>query len=350
MKPSCKAIILAVLSSIFIAFPAQAHHSFAATFTDEVITIEGYIERVRFSNPHVLVYLNVVEEDGTERSWHAEGGSPTSLRAQGWDRDTLSVGDYVRITGNSTRNGSPMISMNQEGAVQFVNPNNGRVTGSPGRENIVTNMVLDMPLQLPDGRPNVSSVWTGEATGRVGPPIQNIPPMAYNEAGAALQAVFDPVNDPQVWCEPPGLVRQAGFTPHPVRIQQYDDRVEISYEEYGGERTVYFDQRDMVGGEKTHLGQSWARYEDQKLVIESNNLLANLSTTAGNLVSDQTSTVETYYRQDTAEGRAVLMMDIVVTDPVYLLEPWTFTWGKYAEADPESYEFIEVDCTPPLEE
>jgi hypothetical protein len=254
----------------------------------------------------------------------------------------LVEGDYVRITGNSTRNGTPMVSMED---IEFVNPSTGAVVGIPGGPDIEDVLVLNKPLQLPNGLPNFSGEWTGEATGRGGRPIDHVPPMDYNEAGAALHAVFDAVNDPQVWCEPPGLVRQAGFSPHPVRIEQYDDHVVISYEEYGGVRTVYFDKRDMVGGEKTHLGQSWARYEGQTLIIESNNLLPNLSATTGNALTDQTSTVETYYRTDTDEGRAVLSLDMVATDPGYLLTPWTVSWSKYGEND---YEFIEVECEAPL--
>ncbi len=343
MKKLIGIALVAVLAATVL--PVQAHHSFAATFTDEIIVVEGYVERLKFSNPHVIVYFNSTDANGGEQQWLAEGGSATSMRNQGWDRDTLSEGDYIRITGESTRNGSTMVSMVNNGSVQFINPTTGAVVGMPGHAVEAEEGAFNMPLQLASRLPNFSGAWTGEATGRVGRPIDNVPPMDYNEAGAALHAVFDAVNDPQVWCEPPGLVRQAGFSPHPVRIEQLDDHVVISYEEYAGMRTVYFDKRDMVGGDKTHLGQSWARYEGQTLVIESNNLLPNLSATTGNALTDQTSTVETYYRKDTTDGRAVLAMDMVATDPGYLLTPWTVRWEKYAEND---YEFIEVECEAPL--
>jgi len=324
----------------------NAHHSFAATFTEDIIVVEGVVERVKFTNPHVIVYFEVTDAAGDKTTWLAEGGSATSLRNEGWDKNTLSKGDIIRITGASTRNGSPMVSMQDSGSVEILDPVSGAVLVKPGGD-VVVEAIVRMPLQLANGWPNMTGAWTGEATGRVGRPIDNVPPFAYNAAGAAIQAKFDPANDPQVWCEPPGLVRQAGFTPHPVRIQQFSDRILISYEEYGGVREIYLDDRDYNNGsdEKTHLGQSMARYEGQKLIIESKNLLPNLSATNGNLLSDQTTTVETYYREDAADGRAVLKMDLVATDPVYLTEPWRFSWGKYAEKD---YEFIEVECEVPL--
>lgn len=323
---------------------ASAHHSFAATFTEDIIVVEGIVERVKFTNPHVIVYFTVSDASGKETTWLAEGGSATSLRNEGWGKDTLTSGDFIRITGESTRNGSPMVSMQESGSVEILDPNSGAVLAKPGGE-VLEEAIIARPLQLANGWPNMTGAWTGEATGRVGPPIANVPPFAYNEVGAAIQADFDPANDPQVHCEPPGLVRQAGFTPHPVRIQQFSDRVLIAYEEYGGVREIYFDDRGHDSNERTHLGQSIARYEGQKLIIESKNLLPNLSATNGNLLSDQTTTVETYYREDTAGGRAVLKMDLVAIDPKYLTAPWKFTWGKYAEND---YVFFEVECEVPL--
>jgi hypothetical protein len=325
--------------------PAHAHHSFAATFTQDIIVVEGYVERVKFSNPHVIVYFDVTDENGEVTQWLGEGGSATSYRNQGWNPDTLEQGDYIRITGASTRNGSPMVSMVEDGSVELVDPATGLVVGTPGGDAEEDAGVLDMPLRLANGLPNLSGAWTGEATGRVGRPILHVPPLPFNETGAALQEKFDPANDPQVHCEPPGLVRQAGFTPHPVRIEQYDDHLVISYEEYAGRRTIYFDDRDLGGTEKTHLGQSIARYEGQKLIIESTNLLPNLVATNGNLLTDQTTTVETYYRKDKPDGRAILALDMVATDPGHLTAPWTISWEKFAERD---YEFIEVECEIPL--
>lgn len=168
---------------------------------------------------------------------------------------------------------------------------------------------------------------------------------AYTEEAAKLQAAYDPINDPQVQCEPPGLVRQAAHTPHPVKIEQYDDRVVITYEEYGGVRTVYFDNREMTGSEKTHLGQSTARYEDGKLIIESENMKANLSGSGGYALSDEASTVEAYYRTPDQDGRSTFRMDMVINDPKYLIEPWTMSYIRRYAPD---YEFLEVECEKPL--
>lgn len=344
-----KAKMALLFLAAFWLSSADAHHSFSATFTDEIITVEGVVERMSFSNPHVIVFFNVTEDNGEQQEWMSEGSAATLLRNRGWSRDSLVKGDYIRVTGNSTRNGSPMVSMEE---IHLVNPQTGAIVGTPGEQStevaevaVVSNSI---PMTRADGLPNLTGAWTNAIRNRGGAGAgerRGPPALPFNEVGAALQAEFDPINDPQVQCEPPGLVRQAGFTPHPYRVEQFDDHVVLSYEEYGSVRTIYFDDRDLVGGEHTNLGQSIARYEGQKLIIETTHLLANLSSTAGNMLSDQTTTVETYYRSEDVDGRSFLNMEMVITDPLYLAEPHTMSSTKPYTA---GYEFIAVDCYKPL--
>jgi len=336
-----------------LTFDSHAHHSFYATFTDQEITIEGVVERMSFTNPHVMIFFSVMDQNREIEQWQSEGEAATVMRQRGWDKETLKAGDLIRITGNSSRNGSPMVST---GTINFIDPDSGAIVGTPGGDaNQELDVVLLSPLVRADGLPNLSGAWTMREGQRVGPPpeIRGMGPtgmggrrtIPLNEIGAALQAKFDPANDPQVQCEPPGLVRQAATTPHPLKIEQYPDHVVIAYEEYAGVRKIYFDERDLIGGEHSHLGQSIARYDEQKLVIESTHLKANLTTPGGYALSDQTTTVETYYRKQDADGRSVLAMEMVITDPGHLSRPHIANWEKFYHGD---YEFIEVDCQKPL--
>ncbi len=331
-----------IMGFVMSALIAQAHHSFSATFFDDVITVEGVVDRLSFTNPHVIIYFNVTDENGQQQEWMSEGGAATLKRREGWDRDALVKGDYIQITGNSTRNGSPMVSM---GTVNFIDPDTGSVLGSPGTGERAPYVHGTTPMQLADGRPNLTGVWAStrrRAAGGGGVPARA--PVPFNEVGAALQAQYDPLNDPQVQCEPPGLIRQVG-TPHPVQVEQFDDHVVISYEEYGGVRTIYFDDRDLVGGEHSNFGQSTARYEDQKLIVETTHLLGNLTSGGGNALTDQSTTVEAYSRLPDADGSSGLNLEIVITDPGHLTEPWVRGWQKFFTPN---HEFIEVDCHKPL--
>lgn len=323
---------------------ASAHHSFAASFTDEEIMREGVVERYVFKNPHVLLYIGVTDDSGESETWMVEGSAATSLRNAGWSADTLSAGEYVRINGRAGRNNRPMISL---GAIEILDPDTkvvlrdlplrGFENGAPPTE------ILSRPLTLADGRPNLSGAW---GRGRGGPSFRNHRAPPFNAAGAALQAAWDPANDPQVACENPTLIRQAGFTPHPARIEQYDDRVVISYEEYGGVREIYLDGRGAAqpGDEHVKLGRSTARYEGDRLIIESTHITAGPTGTQGNQLTDQVTTVETYRRLDDPTQGPMVEMEMIINDPGRLTEPWEMVWKKLYQ---ENYEFIEVECHAP---
>ncbi len=333
---------LALLGLAIISTQAFGHHSFSATFTDQrTSTIEGVVTNFSFRNPHILIYVDVTNEDGSVTGWITEGSAATSMRRQGWSADTVQAGEFVRITGDATHDGSPMTSL---GSIHLINPETGAVVAEIGGDgNRYQPEIADsLPLTLEDGRPNLSSAWSSQGIRSARPGQFSSVPL--NEAGLALQAEFDISTDPQVFCDPVGLVRQV-ITPHPIRITQLDDRVIIEYEEFGGRREVFFDDRAQLRI-NTHLGDSIARYEGNALVIESSNLLANQATNSGNRLTNDATVVETYTRADDA-GNTRLNLNIRVSDPHHLSEDIVH---DHPFADQGNYEFIENDCHSPLRE
>ena len=105
------------------------------------------------------------------------------------------------------------------------------------------------------------------------------------------------------------------------------------------------DGRGPDSNEHTLFGHHVARYEGDALVIESSQLLGNLTGPIGNALSDQTTTVESYRRIDDAAGRPAIEMRMVITDPGNLTQPWEIGSVKYYTAEP--YNFIEVECRLP---
>jgi hypothetical protein len=328
-----------------------AHHSFQATFdSNSTIEVEGVVTKFSFKNPHINIYFDVTADDGTVTNWMSEGSAATLMRRSGWSKETIQSGQLIRVTGNSTHDGSPMVSI---ASVDVLNADDGSVVATLSRNNggggrggnePAAEKAAAIPLTLADGRPNLSGAWTNHGMRGARPPRPN---PSFSDVGAALQASYEIANDPQVFCDPPGLVRQAGTTPHPVRITQYDDRVLIEYEEYGGKREIFFEAGVNAKGIKTHLGDSVARYEGDALIIETNNLLSNPISPDGNRLSDQTTTVQTYRRADSDEYGPVLSMQLVVSDPAYLEEDVVISGKKMSAGE---YEFIENDCQQPLRE
>jgi Family of unknown function (DUF6152) len=90
------------------AIPVTAHHSFAAEFdAAQPITIKGKVTKISWTNPHVWIYLNVPDEKNSKvENWGFEMGAPQQVRARGWSRETLKVGDELIVEGSKARDGS----------------------------------------------------------------------------------------------------------------------------------------------------------------------------------------------------------------------------------------------------
>ena len=145
--------------------------------------------------------------------------------------------------------------------------------------------------------------------------------------GLALQNANTPANDSAIVCESYGLVRQA-INPLPLAIRRDGEHLIIDYEEWNLDRIIYMDGRDHpVDLTPTQLGHSVGRYDGDALVIASTGIQADIyySFQSGGGYSEQVSVVERYTVQ---ENPRRLELEITVTDPVTLTEPYVLgkTW------------------------
>jgi len=98
---------IAALLSLVVVGPIWAHHSFAAEYdSKKPIDFKGTVTKVEWMNPHIYYYVDVKAKDGTVINYAVEGGTPNSLRRQGWGKDSLRVGDNVTVSGFMAKNGS----------------------------------------------------------------------------------------------------------------------------------------------------------------------------------------------------------------------------------------------------
>ena len=98
-------VVLLAAAAALVGAQAYAHHSFAATYhEDQTVQVEGTLIQFLFRNPHSFVHLNVKEKDGTDVRYSIEWGGAGQLQGQGVTRETLKIGDFVKISGNPGRN------------------------------------------------------------------------------------------------------------------------------------------------------------------------------------------------------------------------------------------------------
>jgi hypothetical protein len=88
---------------------ALAHHAFAAEFDrNKPVEVSGAITKVEWTNPHARIYVDVVNDKGETENWNFEMGTPNILMRNGWRRDSLKLGDKVKVTGWRARH-APLV-------------------------------------------------------------------------------------------------------------------------------------------------------------------------------------------------------------------------------------------------
>jgi hypothetical protein len=132
-----RAALLSILAlAIFAsAWPALAHHSFAAEFdADKPVQVTGAVTKIEWTNPHARFYVDVKDDQGSIVNWNIELGPPLILQRLGWHHDSLKIGDQVTVEGYSARDGSKMA-------------NAKKVTLADGRSVFAGSSVKEKPTQ-----------------------------------------------------------------------------------------------------------------------------------------------------------------------------------------------------------
>ena len=103
-----------LLAVVLLGAPGDsfAHHSYAAEFDrDSPMTIEGEVVEVWFRSPHVRYYIKVTDDEGNEVIWDTRGLTPVKLVRQGWMKDTIKVGDRIRVHGHVGHTNKTILSI-----------------------------------------------------------------------------------------------------------------------------------------------------------------------------------------------------------------------------------------------
>jgi len=99
--------IFLIVAALTAASVMSAHHSFAAEYdSNKPITVTGTVTKVEWTNPHARIYLDVKDDKGVVTNWNFEMGGPLQLKRLGWQRDSVKVGDELKIDGYIAKDGS----------------------------------------------------------------------------------------------------------------------------------------------------------------------------------------------------------------------------------------------------
>ncbi len=116
--------LFVVMALSAIAVPLLAHHGRGATYdVDKEVTSTGVVTEVAWHNPHVVLYADVKDANGTIVNWGFEGSSTSTMSRARWTRTTLKPGQEISITFNPSRAGAPF------GVIKKVRLADGRELG-----------------------------------------------------------------------------------------------------------------------------------------------------------------------------------------------------------------------------
>ena len=92
---------------LFWASLSQAHHAVQGRYDyDARMTLTGRITRVDWINPHVRIYLDVTETDGSVTTWELLSAPAQYMRRRGISKSRLidNGGEPVEVLGIRARN------------------------------------------------------------------------------------------------------------------------------------------------------------------------------------------------------------------------------------------------------
>ena len=89
-------VIVAITAGVFaFSVPLFAHHGTASFDTTKTLAVTGVVTGYVWSNPHVLVKMDVKDDSGSVSPWVVEAWNPVTQTAKGWTKNTFKPGDEV---------------------------------------------------------------------------------------------------------------------------------------------------------------------------------------------------------------------------------------------------------------
>jgi hypothetical protein len=103
-------ILAVAVAIVAAATPLLAHHSWPVDTSKEV-TVKGTVMGYTWSNPHVMIGLNVQTASGKMEKWDVGGPSTARMSGNGWNSSTLKPGDVITAMGYRFSDGQNILRL-----------------------------------------------------------------------------------------------------------------------------------------------------------------------------------------------------------------------------------------------
>lgn len=236
---------------------AAAHHSQAEFVLDpsRMETIQGTVTQFDFKNPHVYLYVETQEPDGSTALWELEATSTPNLLRRGWSRDTVKPGDAVTIDIHPGRNLAAHIA--RVGTLHLADGSSLSATSGG-------------PAAPANAR---ATTLAGRWYGRGPLPQVQLDRVDWplTAKGQAALERYDGTQNPQTECIPmtaPGIMLYSSVSDWILA----PDRLTIEGEWLSFARVIYLDGRAHPSANERYLqGHSVGHWEGQTLAVDTTN-------------------------------------------------------------------------------
>jgi hypothetical protein len=318
-----RAVDFVLLSTVVVAAPAAAHHSAARFDMTQTLMVDGVVTRYEWANPHVYIFVTEANAAGEAIEWEIEGQPPAMMRRVGWSRETLAVGDAVRLTGARSRNPSSrsllLTRMQRAERVLYDGPSLRAAMSGDGRSPDAVALPMAKGLE---------GVWLTLANFDV--TVGFARPAArfqLTEAGAAQLAAFDEATmSPAIDCI--ALPAPAAtIVPDVKRISVEEDSIRLAGEFDSGERVIHVANAgakpETSAPQPSVQGHSIGHWEGKTLVIETSAFAPH---TYGHGLGLKSSPAKRLVERLTLDDDGTgLAYEFEITDPQVLAAPVTGT-------------------------
>jgi hypothetical protein len=106
-----RALAIGLVMVLAAAAVPMAHHGLAQFDQTKRVTLVGTVTDFHFVSPHVVVEVDVKDDEGHTQHWNAEMTAAPNLT--GWTATSLEPGNTVTVTGCRAKNGSFYIWVTQ---------------------------------------------------------------------------------------------------------------------------------------------------------------------------------------------------------------------------------------------
>lgn len=97
----------AIVCLVAASTPALAHHAFGAEYdNNKPVKVTGVVTKVEWLNPHIWIYVDEKNADGSVTKWAFSAGAPGQLMRRGINKDSIKPGSTLLIDGFRAKDGS----------------------------------------------------------------------------------------------------------------------------------------------------------------------------------------------------------------------------------------------------